>query len=129
MSLTAIFTKAPQRFAEAGPSMVVNQPTLYRNPGISLRVFNRTQEIESFTSLIAAARIIAVADLWVISYASVTAEPKRPALVATYVNAKAGLTPEPKVQIASHGVPDFDIEEAHAYVHVAKKARPVSIEV
>ena len=129
MSLTAIFTRAPQRYAEVGPSLDTNQSITYRNPGISLSVFDTDREVATFTGIVSAARMIAVQDRWITSYSSASSETIPMYLTASYVDAYASISENTELQQSTEYVPEFDIVNARALINATKKVQHVSIEV
>lgn len=127
MSLTAIFKRAPQRYAEVGPSLELNQPITYTNGGISLRVFDTKETITNFTAIVGQAKITMLRDRGVLSYASVSTSSERVDLIASYIDVSATVTPAIS-QGTTQLQPEIHIEDAKGFVYPTKKVQRVSVE-
>lgn len=127
MSLTAIFKRAPQRYAEVGPSLDANQPITYANGGVSLRVFDKNEAVTNFTAIVGQARFAMLGERAILSYASVSVDYDRVDLIASYGDVSATAS-YPTSNDSKELIPEIYVEDAKGFVYPTKKVQRVSVE-
>lgn len=129
MSLSALFTRSPQRFAEVGPSAESAIPPTYNNAGVGFDIYNVRSKAKPHTSLPSAAIGFMANDPFLLSYASVDIDKSRPEAVAALVSAWAELEEEDYTPLIPPSDMQFTVVNAHAVVRTPVKSLSVSIEV
>lgn len=128
MSLTALFSKAPSRYAEVGPSSEASQAPTYNNPGILLPVVDAPREDVIHSYLQSTEYSFKRKDSWMLSYAEAEVKNEQ-LLVASIVSTRAKLKQTPAETFEIEQTPQIEVVSAHSAVRKRLKSLSLSIEV